>query len=314
MEEKKRKRRSGQPSTYGRWRGFLHTVRKTLRLVIRGYFSHDVGRNGAALAYYLLFALFPMLLFISNLLGLLRLDVAAVTDALAQFLPEDVVTLVEGYLRHVAQNSSPALFSFALVFTVYFPMRAANGLMRAVRRAYHLSRPARPFRYTVRQLLYTLVLLLAVALSLLFSTAGEWVMTKLLALFPAVEQLPVTEALLAVWYILRFVLLAVVMYAALATLYAISQDSRQPLRAMLPGTLGALIAWMAVSVGFSFYVEHFASYSVVYGTLGAVIALLIWLYLTAVILILGAELNAALQTVHAQEEARRCLPPDEQRL
>ena len=87
------------------------------------------------------------------------------------------------------------------------------------------------------------------------------------------------------------------MLAALGTLYAASMDKRQPIKTFLPGIFFALFGWMLVSIGFSFYVEHFADFSVVYDTLGAVVVLLTWLYMTAVILILGAELNAVLQTV-----------------
>ena len=92
------------------------------------------------------------------------------------------------------------------------------------------------------------------------------------------------------------------MLAAVGTLYAAALDKRQPVKALLPGIMAALLAWMVVSVGFSFYVENFANYSVIYGTLGAVIVLMMWLYMTAVILILGAELNAALLTVRRERK------------
>lgn len=270
-------------------------LKKTVRLVVTGYFDHDVGRNAAALAYYLLFALFPLLLFISNLLGLMALDIVTVTDVLERFLPQDVVLLAEGYLFHVTQNSSPVLFGFSLVFTVWFPMRAANGLMRAVRRAYRLEKPERPFGYAVRQLFYMVVLLSSVALTLFFSTAGEWLVGHLPMIVPALKEMWLIKLLPEIWDLVRFLLLAAVMYTALSLLYALSQDGRRPIRSMLPGAVAALSAWMMLSVGFSFYVENVARYSVIYGALGTVIALLIWLYLTAVILILGAEWNAALQ-------------------
>ena len=90
------------------------------------------------------------------------------------------------------------------------------------------------------------------------------------------------------------------MYAALGTLYVASLDKRQTIKDILPGIMAALTSWMIVSIGFSFYVENFADYSVIYGTLGAVIVLLMWLYMTAVILILGAELNAAILEVHSE--------------
>ena len=269
-----------------------------LRLLIKNVPDHNVGKNAAALAYYLLFALFPMLIFLSNLLGLLNLNVTAIIHGLQQFLPKDIVGIVETYLDYVSQTSSHSLLWFALIFTVWFPMRAAKGLMDDVRLANHLGKPAHPVAYMLRQLIYTVVLLLVIGLTLLLSTLGKQVLGYINLLIPE-RSLRLPEYLLGIWQYLRFIPVGVLMLVALGTLYAASMDNRQPIKTFLPGILFALFGWMLVSVGFSFYVEHFANYSVIYGTLGAVVVLLMWLYMTAVILILGAELNAALQTVRA---------------
>ena len=96
------------------------------------------------------------------------------------------------------------------------------------------------------------------------------------------------------WAKLRFPVAAVAGYFALFFLYALSQDGRQPWRNIWPGTMAALGAWLALNWLYSTYVENFADYSLLYGSIGTAIALLIWLYMTAVTLIMGAELNATL--------------------
>ena len=275
-----------------------------LRLVIQNFFEHNVGKNAAALAYYLLFALFPMLIFLSNLLGLLDLNISEIIQILQRFLPKDVVGIVESYLDHVSHTSSQSMLWFALVFTVWFPMRAAKGLMDDVRLAYHLEKPVHPVSYTIRQLAYTVVLLIVVGLTLLLSTLGKQVLGYLNHLIPE-KTLRISDYLLTVWQHLRFIPVGALMFAALGTLYAASLDKRQPWKEMLPGITTALLSWIVVSIGFSVYVENFANYSVIYGTLGAVIVLLMWLYMTAVILILGAELNAALRTVRQTNREER---------
>lgn len=273
--------------------------RPTLRLLVANFFSHNVGRNAASLAYYLLFALFPLLIFISNLLGLLDLNVTAITQALQQFLPKDIVELVESYLDYVSHTSSHTLMWFALVFSIWFPMRAVKGLMDDVRLAYHLDKPHNPVTYVIRQLIYTIMLIVVIGLTLLLSTMGEHVLSHIKDMLSG-NTLQISEYLLNIWQYLRFVPVGLLMFVALGTLYAAALDTRQPRKEILPGIMAALISWMAVSIGFSFYVENFANYSVIYGTLGAVIVLLIWLYMTAVILILGAELNAALRIVRSK--------------
>lgn len=273
--------------------------RSTLRLLVFNFFEHDVGRNAAALAYYLLFALFPLLIFISNVLGLLDLNVSAIIHALQRFLPGDIVELVETYLEYVSHTSSQTLLWFALIFSIWFPMRVAKGLMDDVRLAYQLGKPQHPISYTIRQLVYTVVLFLVIGLTLLLSTMGEHVLSYINNILPE-NTIKISDYLIQVWQYLRFFPIGLLMFAALGTLYAASLDKRRPMKEMFPGIIVALVSWMVVSIGFSFYVENFADYSVIYGTLGAVIVLLMWLYMTAVILIMGAELNAALQTVRSE--------------
>ncbi len=268
----------------------------TLRLLINNFFAHKVGRNAAALAYYLLFALFPLLIFLSNLLGLLDLNVAALTHILQQFMPKDVVGIIESYLDYVSRTSSHSLLWFSLVFSIWFPMRAIKGLMDDVRLAYHLDKPPSQIGYLLRQFLYTIIFLLVIGLTLLLSTFGKHVLGYINYLLPK-NAVQLSDYFLGIWQYLRFVPIGLLMFAALGALYATSLDKKQPAKTLRPGIVFAMVTWMLVSIGFSFYVENFANYSVIYGTLGAVIVLLMWLYMTAVILIMGAELNVALNEI-----------------
>ncbi len=268
-------------------------IKEMLCLLIDNYFEHRVGRKAASLAYYLLFAMFPLLIFISNLLGRLEMDVTAVTKEMQSFLPRDAVDLIGAYLEHVAAASETSLLWFSLVFTIYFPMRATKGVMDDVRTAYHLGKPKWPVSYGIRQLLFTVVWLVVIMLALTSSTLGQKVFVWWGTRIPDAIRF---------WAYLRFPVLAACMLIALTMLYAMAQDRRQPLRSLLPGAGLAAAGWLAASIGFSFYAENFANYSVIYGTLGAVIVLLLWLYLTAVLLILGAEFNVVWWTVR---KARR---------
>ena len=273
-------------------------LKQTVLLLIRNYSQHNVGKNAAALAYYLLFAIFPLLIFASNLLGLLKLDVYAITQTLSNFLPKDIVGLIESYLDYISHTSGHLLLWFSLVFSIWFPMRAVKGLMDDVRLAHHLSKPPNSLKYRLRQLIYTVVFLVVIILTLALSTLGEHVLGYIGRLLP--EYTPRISGFIPdFWQYLRFIPMALLMFAALGALYALSMDKRPPIKQILPGIIAALISWMVVSIGFSFYVENFAHYSLIYGTMGAMIVLLMWLYMTALVLILGAEFNAALAEIHS---------------
>ena len=264
-------------------------------LMVRRYLRHGVSTQSAALAFYLLFTLFPLMIFFSALLGLLRLNVASILSDLSRLLPVEVVDFIRVYLDYVGQNPSVRLLLFGLFFSLYFPMRATNTLMRAVRTAYHLGPPKTPVLQMLKTLIYTVLLIVTITAVLVLLTVGEWLLTY------AVEHFGLPVEFAALWQRLRFPAMALLMYFALYLLYAMTQDTRQPLRNIYPGVLFAMVGWMVVSMCYSFYVENIASYSLFYGSIGTAIVLLMWLYLTAAVLIMGGEFNGMLISLRREK-------------
>jgi len=259
-----------------------------LFLMVRRYLQHRVGIQSAALAFYLLFTIFPFLIFISSLLGLLQLNVAEIMQAASEFLPREIVSLIGTYLTYVGSNSNLRLLLFGLLFSIYFPMRAANSLMHSVRTAYHLGPPKSALFHWIKTFLYTVFLMLSIALTLILMTFGERF------LFYAVEQFRLPTLIASLWVWLRFPVIVVVGYFALFFLYAMAQNSRPHWRDIWPGTLASLAGWVLLNWLYAFYVNHIAHYSVLYGSIGTVIVLLVWLNLSAIVLIMGAEMNGIL--------------------
>ena len=268
-----------------------------LYLLTQRYLRHNVGIQSAALAFYLLFMIFPLLIFLSALLGLLQLNIAAVEQALAELLPKEVVDLTIMYLTHVGKNPSPRLMVFGLFFSIYFPMRATNALMRSVRTAYHLGPPRNALRHVLKTLCYTVLLIVAITMTLTLLTVGDWILNY------AVLHFHLPKFVARLWASLRFPVTALSGCFALFLLYALAQDHRRSWRDLWPGTMVALAAWMLISWLYALYVNRIAHYSVVYGSIGTVIVLLIWLYLGSVTLIMGAEFNGTLISMRREKDA-----------
>lgn len=256
--------------------------------IVRRYFSHDVPRDSAALTYYLLFAIFPLLIFVSTLLGALKLDIASISSSLSQFIPADVLTIITGYLRFVTAHSSTELLLFSLVFSIWFPMRAVGCLLHSMRKAVGRDKPKSMIRSTVYNLLFTLWLIVSIAFSLVLIVVGRRALS-LLGRF-----LTLSPLFIEAWNALRFVVLALVMAVLLMLLYMLSLGERRPLAEALPGIITSLALWMGLSLLFSYYVENRARYAVLYGSIATTIVALVWLYMSATIFLLGAELNGAL--------------------
>lgn len=253
-------------------------------VLIRRYFRLRLAHDAAALTYYLLFSLFPLLIFLSNLVGIFAVDVVGILYHLAGVIPRDVLELLVQYVEYISGVSSSTLLTFSLVFSLWFPMRAAGALLYSVRRIYGLPRPKNPLRYQLKVFFFTVFFILTLLLSLLLSAVGDTVLGFLFA------RLPVSTFLLTLWSRLRFVLLALLAFLIMTILYGMALE-RPTFRAIWPGVLLSMGGWLLLSLLFSLYVENAGRYSLIYGSIGAIIVLLLWLYLTASVMLVGAEFN-----------------------
>ncbi len=283
-----RGRLSRYPGRNRVWRG--------LSLLIRLYFDHRVARDSAALTYYLLFALFPILIFLSNLVGIIAFDMNGLIDALSAIAPQEVVDVVVQYLYYVSAESSTTLLAFSLVFSIFFPFRAANTLFVSVRKAYGIGRPTHFLRHQCKVLLYTLFLIVMLVFSLVLAAVGKRVLHFLARFFY------LNESVIHIWSTTRFVLLGAIGFVVIALLYMLAQDDRHALGSIWPGVLLSLAMWVALSMLFSLYVEKASQYSIIYGSIGTIIVLLLWLYLASNMLIMGAEFNSVLLSLQNEPQ------------
>lgn len=254
----------------------------------RGYLGHDVGKSAAALAYYLLFSFFPFLIFLSTLVGFLELEPLSLRS-LQTLIPREVVELINAYLLHVTQLKSGNLLAVSLIASLWFPMRAVDSLMKAVNVAYGVENPRATIRHQIVALLFTLFLMAVVLGTLILLLVGRNALTFLARYFPGIAPF------IGLWNALRFPLMGTAFFLTLGALYWVAPGGKGPRRRVFPGAAAALLSWLAFSLGFSFYVEHIANYSMLYGTLGGIVVLLLWLYATGTVLIMGAEFNGALE-------------------
>lgn len=260
-----------------------------VRQLLRRYNRHGVGRSSAALTYYLVFAAFPLLVFFSALMGALEVDWDSVLRLFASILPQDVERVIRSYLSYVSVHYSRRLLWFSLIFSVWFPLRATDCLLSAMRRAFGTVEMRRTLRYRVRTVLFTVWLVATWSVAMVLMIVGR----RVLEVVGGVLHLP--EGFANLWSYLRFALLGLVLFAALAVLYMLALGARQPLREVAAGVAASLVAWMILSAAFSYYVEHVAQYTQLYGSIATVVVTLLWLYMSSAVLIMGAELNAVLR-------------------
>lgn len=278
------------PKLAERLKPIIRRLRPAMRLFTRCT-KDEVTTRAAALAYYLVFSIFPLLILFSLIIGSLHIDTATMDILLARVLPKDMIDMLKGYLDYVTRTFDMKLLMFALVFSIYFPWRFIRSLMDGIRISYRQESEESFIRRTLKQILCTLLIPLTLAASLILIILGHNVITFLVSLLPP-QTLRLSDFLLTLWQYGRFLIAAAIMSIALIILYRCSIPTRVPFKTLLPGIVFSIIAWVISSIAFSFYVENFGDYSVIYGTLGAFVILLLWLYLTGLIFLVGSEINA----------------------
>lgn len=258
----------------------------------------DTASYSAALAYNLLFAIFPLLLFLTALLGWLHLPrvTSFFTGPAKLLIAPGVRRLILSAVAAAHNHRSPALLSIGAVGFIWGMSGALRQLVDALNHAYGYTKLERPVWKTV-----VLTLGLGVVLGLLL-TVAEAVVTiggDLVRLVSAhwFHQLP--DPLLV--SVIRWGVLLATIWALLVMVYNWLPDHRSLFRWMSPGMGLALAAWVAISLGFSFYAAHFNHYNRTYGTLGGVILLMLYLYILSFIVLLGADVDAIWPTTDGSE-------------
>jgi membrane protein len=279
---------------------------QALRDAVKAFRARDLTDNAAGLTYYSVLSLFPFLIVLVSLLGVLgtRESIDGLLRIIEDLGSGSAVETLEPPISNIVDNSSTA--GVALVLGIAGGLWSASGyigaFMRASNEVYGVEED-RPF-YKLRpvQLLMTLVMTVIVALVLI-----ALVLTGPLA--EAIgSELGIGDTGVTIFSIVKWPLLFAIVVGVIGLLYRFSPNARHAgMRWILPGSLLATVLWLVASAGFSLYVANFGSYSGTYGSLAGVIVFLIWLWLTNVAILFGAQFAAELERTGAAAE--RATPP-----
>lgn len=249
---------------------------------------NDVSGNAAQLAYYMLFSIFPMLLIAATLLAYLHIDKDSVFNMIKEFAPDQIMDFLEDNLNTLLTQKNGGLLSIGIIATLWSASNGMNAVMKSLNKAYGVTNKR---NYVVQRLLsmfFTLAMLATVGATLLLLVFGQQIGMFL------INHLNFSEDFLSFWNNLRWTVTLVVIFVVFTFLYWVAPNRRSTLISVLPGALFSTIGWTVASVGFAYYVNNFGNYSATYGSIGVIIILMLWFYLTGIILMIGGELNATL--------------------
>jgi membrane protein len=259
----------------------------------------DVFGRAAQLSYYFLLALFPLLIFLTSVIGLVISSQSGIHENLfsylARVMPPTAFQLIDSTMQEVSATSSGSKVSFGILATLWAASNGMGAITEALNVAYGVkeSRPWWKQRVTAIGLTTMLSVLIITALVIVLS--GGKIADSLAANYALGTIFTLS------WKILQWPIVLASMLFAFAIIYYFAPDVRdQKWFWITPGAAIGIVLWLLVSFGFRLYLEFFDSYSKTYGSLGAVIILMLWLYFTGAAVLIGGEVNAEIENAAAQ--------------
>ena len=259
------------------------------------FVDDEMSTYASALAYQMLFSLFPFILFLIALIGFLHLpDFFSWLRLQSELvLPPQALEQVNPVIDQL-QQSKGGLLSIGIVIALYTASAGVRLMMSAMNAAYDVVEGRPIWKRFPLSIVYTVgiagMLLIAAALMVLGPQVMGWI----------AGQVGLEEAIVTIWTIARWPVIVILMMVAVALIYYVMPDVKQDFRFITPGSVLAVVVWILASLGFAFYVKTFANYNAMYGSIGAIIVLLLYFYISAAVLLLGAEMNAVIEHMSSE--------------
>ena len=254
---------------------------------------NDINQNhtmafAAGLSYYFVLSLFPALIALAAVVGFLPIPnlFQQIVDMMARFVPAESMGVVKGILKDVITPAKGALLSVGLIGTLWTASSGFAGMIEALNVAYDVPE-TRPY-WKTRSLALGLtalvggLMLLALAAMIVGPRFGEWL----------ADMLHMKSIFGILWPYIRWAASAVFVIGAVEALYLLGPNVRQHAKTTLFGAVIAVVGWLALSWALGLYFQKFANFNKTYGVLGGAVALMTWLYYSAMAILVGAEINS----------------------
>lgn len=261
----------------------------------------DVFGLSAQLSFFFLLSLFPFLLFLLTLLAYLPIDEAIVLDLIETYAPEQIVSLINSNIKGLMSAQNTGLLSIGILGTLWSASNGVNAIKKAFNRAYEVIEDRSYIVSRLISIAMTIAMVGVITIALLLPIFGEKIG---LFVFSFLDQ---KDIFLSIWNALRWIISSVVIFIVLLALYKLLPNLKVYFKHTIWGALFATIGWQGASLAFSFYVNTLGNYSATYGSLGAVIILMIWFYLSGIIIIIGGVINAVLHNSSAKRASLKHL-------
>lgn len=255
------------------------------QLIFR-YKDDDLPSLSAQITYYLILAFFPFLLFLINLLSFTTLSNEILITNFIAFLPNETGVLVKDILLQTLQAKSKTLLFLGMIASLWAASKGISAIIKGLNKSYGVVENRNYVRRNLISLIVTIGITIMIIASITMIVFGKIIGIYVFGLIGAKALFNI------IWSLLRYCIPFTMMLVTFFLIYEYVPNKRLKFNNIMVGTIFTTVGWITTSLLFSFYINNFANYEKIYGSLGGVIALIIWLYISTLIILIGGELNA----------------------
>lgn len=257
----------------------------TFKRFISEFQKDNVPLLAAAQAYYYLLSIVPLFILLLSILPYLQIDPDEAVSFIQSILPEEMANVFQENIIQIVEQPKGGLLTIGILGTLWSASSGMNAFITATNLAFNVKEERSFIKVRLLSIALTIGMIITIVVALILPVFGDVIIQFLRSFL----QLPEQTVLL--FQLLRWIISIGVMALVLMLLYHFAPNMKNPFRKALPGAILTTILWQLISLGFSFYINNFGNFSATYGSLGGVIILMLWFFLTGLILMVGAEIN-----------------------
>lgn len=272
-----------------------------LSFFFRGIIEGRVTNRAGSVAYSFFIALFPFIIFLFTLIPYFNVDTLQqeIFNMLYRVMPPDTFDAAQSTIQDVLENKRGGLLSFGFIFALLFATNGVNSLISNFNHSAHQLETRGFWKQQLVAILLTSVITILFLVAVVLIIFSSTVLNEILSFMRLDTISPfIVESV-------RFLLMLLVVMLIITVLYNYGPAKRREWRFISPGAILATVLIIVSSIGFSFYVSNFSQYNKLYGSIGTLLVILLWIYINALVLILGFELNASIASAKNKREIKK---------
>lgn len=267
----------------------IRSIWSFLKQLTKRIVEDDLWGMAAQLAFFFLLSLFPFMLFLVTLLGFLPVTQDDLINFLSVYAPDQTISLIGDTVSQVVEERNGGLLSLGILGTLWSASNGINSVIKSMNTAYNIEEKRSMIVTRLIAIALTIFMLFVIIIAFLLPVFGQRIGEYLFSF------IGLSEDFLVVWNAMRWGISSIIIFLVLLALYRMAPSRRVYFADAAVGAIVATILWQIVSLTFSFYVNSAGNFSATYGSLGGVIILMLWFYLSGMIIIFGGEVNALIE-------------------